>query len=119
MPQYQGTGNTITGDKAFASYLDTACWASYDVQELYAHDLTIEAIDQMFKDWSSFASLNANDIEGDECQAAHDFWLTRNGHGSGFWDGDWDDAVGERLTKSAVSFGQAILSLEDGKIYHY
>jgi hypothetical protein len=22
-------------------------------------------------------------------QAGHDFWLTRNGHGCGFWDGDW------------------------------
>lgn len=21
-------------------------------------------------------------------QAGHDFWLTRNGHGAGFWDGD-------------------------------
>lgn len=22
-------------------------------------------------------------------QMGHDFWLTRNGHGAGFWDGDW------------------------------
>jgi len=22
-------------------------------------------------------------------QAGRDFWLTRNGHGCGFWDGDW------------------------------
>ena len=23
-------------------------------------------------------------------RAGTDFWLTRNGHGAGFWDGDWD-----------------------------
>lgn len=23
--------------------------------------------------------------------AGHDLWLTRNGHGAGFWDGDWRD----------------------------
>lgn len=22
-------------------------------------------------------------------QAGHDFWLTQNGHGAGFWDGGW------------------------------
>jgi len=30
--------------------------------------------------------------------AGHDFWLTRNGHGAGFWDGDWPE-VGEYLTQ--------------------
>lgn len=24
--------------------------------------------------------------------AGHDFWMTRRGHGVGFWDGDWDIA---------------------------
>ncbi len=26
-------------------------------------------------------------------RAGHDFWLTRQGHGAGFWDGDWPDHV--------------------------
>jgi hypothetical protein len=30
--------------------------------------------------------------------AGHDFWLTSNGHGAGFWDGDWP-TYGEQLTK--------------------
>jgi len=30
-------------------------------------------------------------------QAGHDLWLTRAGHGCGFWDGDWDGDWGKRL----------------------
>lgn len=36
--------------------------------------------------------------------AGHDFWLTRNHHGSGFWDGDWEEAVGKQLTRIAHYF---------------
>lgn len=38
-------------------------------------------------------------------QAGHDFWLTRNGHGAGFWDGDWD-TLGDVLTKISHSYGE-------------
>lgn len=31
-------------------------------------------------------STNDIDLSGLEAQAGHDFWLTRNGHGTGFWD---------------------------------
>lgn len=31
-------------------------------------------------------------------QAGHDFWLTTQGHGAGFWDGDWP-VYGDMLTK--------------------
>lgn len=37
-------------------------------------------------------------------QAGHDFWLTRNGHGTGFWDRGLG-AVGDVLTDIAQSFG--------------
>jgi len=41
-------------------------------------------------------------------QAGHDFWLTRNGHGTGFWDrpeiyGDYSD----KFTEISHSFGEA------------
>jgi hypothetical protein len=41
-------------------------------------------------------------------QAARDFHFTRNGHGCGFWDGDWDhlgDDVVEKLCSIAKSYG--------------
>ncbi len=44
--------------------------------------------------------------------AAHDYELTRNGHGAGFWDGDWPEAEGEALTKLAKAEGE--LDLYEG-----
>lgn len=42
----------------------------------------------------------------DEEHAGRDFWYTRNGHGCGFWDGDWPKDIGEKLTDAAKSFGE-------------
>lgn len=53
-----------------------------------------------------------------DAYAGHDFWLTRNGHGAGFWDGDWPKPYGTQLTKAAKAFGSVSLYLGDnGKIY--
>ena len=43
-----------------------------------------------------------------EAMVAHDFWLTRNGHGAGFWDRGLGK-VGDELTKTANSFGECDL----------
>ena len=46
-----------------------------------------------------------NSSEGDEWDyAAHDFILTCNGHGAGFWDGGWHDPWGDKLTTLCKSF---------------
>lgn len=50
-------------------------------------------------------------------QAGHDFALTRNGHGAGFWDGDWP-VYGDLLTKASESFGEIDpYAGDDGLIY--
>jgi hypothetical protein len=50
--------------------------------------------------------------------AGHDFWLTRNGHGCGYWDGDWPQGIGEGLDKLANEFGAYDLYVGDnGLIY--
>ena len=57
---------------------------------------------------------------GDDEQLAHDFWLTRNGHGAGFWDGDYGDFVGGELTRIAKRFSeQTVLVNLDGSIGVY
>lgn len=38
--------------------------------------------------------------------AGHDLWLTRNGHGAGFWDRGLG-ALGERLSEAAKGYGSA------------
>lgn len=74
-----------------------------------------------------FLSENAMDIkaaiadenfEVDLTQVAHDFWLTRNRHGAGFWDGDYPEKVGARLTDAAHKFGECWLYVgDDGTLY--
>lgn len=50
--------------------------------------------------------------------AGHDFWLTRNGHGAGFWDGDWPKPYAKILTDGAVAYGEFEVYLgDDGLIY--
>ena len=46
-------------------------------------------------------------------QAGHDFWLTRNGHGAGFWDGDWPEPYADMLTKGSKSYGEIDVYLSD------
>lgn len=41
-----------------------------------------------------------------EHRAGHDFWLTRQEHGAGFWDRGLGE-LGNRLTEAAKSFGSA------------
>ncbi len=51
-------------------------------------------------------------------QGGHDFWLTRNGHGAGFWDGDWDEPYGHMLDMGAKAYGEFQTYFgDDGLIY--
>lgn len=42
----------------------------------------------------------------------HDFWLTRNRHGAGYWDRGLGD-LGDRLTEAAMAFGEVEVITED------
>lgn len=51
--------------------------------------------------------------------AAHDFWMTRNGHGVGFWDRPaLSDGLGDRLTAHSKAFPALdVYEGDDGKVY--
>ena len=53
-------------------------------------------------------------------QAGHDFWLTRNGHGCGFWETpDWPKHEGALLTEASKKAGVRHLNVgDDGRIYY-
>ena len=116
-------------EEFFEAYVECALWSTTDnsddnggqpFDENYGpEDLSDETRAQMRKDCLSFLQDNAEDIPPERYkQAGHDFWLTREGHGSGYWDGDWDDEVGRRLTKASKAYGSFELMLgEDGKIH--
>lgn len=48
--------------------------------------------------------------------AGHDFWLTRNHHGAGFWDRCLG-AIGDALTAAAEKTGEAYLYVHRGYVH--
>jgi hypothetical protein len=122
--------NTQTNITVFlAGYIACALWTSeeqYDSEghpvesrKMYNDDLAPETLERMEADCQSFIEKAGELIEGRHDQAGHDFWLTRNGHGSGFWDfGRWPEGVGDTLTDLSKSFGECDLYWgDDGLIY--
>ncbi|UTC28509.1 hypothetical protein GURKE_05070 [Brevundimonas phage vB_BpoS-Gurke] len=62
------------------------------------------------------ATLDFPDI--DSPKAGHDFWLSRNGHGAGFFDGGWPSPHGTALQSAAEAFGTVGVYIgDDGKVY--
>lgn len=52
-------------------------------------------------------------------EAGHDFWLTRNGHGCGFWENDYGSPEDcEALTEESRKWGEAFVSFDEGKWYY-
>jgi hypothetical protein len=85
-------------------YLETALWAC-GLDTLLVSDVPQELRQEAIADCDGFRQLAAADLEGlDEQQCAHDFYLTRERHGAGFWDRGLG-AVGKRLTDAAHSYG--------------
>lgn len=92
-----------------------------------ADDITPDCLAKMRADVEKFAKENARDIgrwdgiASPETQAGHDFWLTRNGHGAGFWESEWTDLPtnpGARLDAAAKRLGEVSLYVgDDGLIY--
>ena len=115
-------------DKFTIGYIACALWSSTDGnQEPLDNNYNIEDIapntlQGMVEDCADFQAKNAELLAaisgyGHREQAGHDFWLTRNRHGAGFWDRGLD-AIGELLTKSSHAYGTVDLYVgDDGKIY--
>jgi hypothetical protein len=53
----------------------------------------------------------------DDEHIAHDFWLTRNRHGAGFWDGDYGK-YGDQLTSIAKTFSEVDLYIGDDNLIY-
>ena len=60
----------------------------------------------------------ASESEREAAMAGHDFWLTRNGHGSGFWDNDWPEPAASALDAASKAAGTCDLYVgDDGMVY--
>lgn len=110
------------------AYLDCALWAEVgedgeplDTQH-DARDFAGETLAQAAADCDEFraACLRAGlDLSGcDDARLGHDLWLTRCGHGCGYWDGDWPEPLGRQLTEMARAMGPRWLyEGDDGLLY--
>lgn len=120
----------IMFEEFFNQYVVTALWSSCDDSDTpldsnYSmQDIDPETLEVMRGDCTAFMATIASDgLDGswgreDYSRAGHDFWLTRNGHGAGFWDGDWEKTLGERLTQISKSFGTFDLYIGDDNLVH-
>lgn len=107
-------------------YLATALWSSVGedgrpLDDTYAPgDFAPEAVRQAETECTAFALAAAPYLYGEDSgRVAHDFWLTRNGHGAGFWDGDYP-THGEVLTRLAKAAGSRdIIVGDDGRLYFF
>lgn len=120
--------------KFLVAYLECAVWASTDTRNeegddssfldngFDRHSIGIKAYEQALKECTEFVSTNAEDLElyaksFSAEHAGHDFWLTRNGHGAGFWDRGLVE-VGEHLTEAAERAGERDLYAgDDDELY--
>lgn len=94
----------------------------YDIK-----DIDPPSLAKIVVDCKAFQEKHAEDIEGgyirsvewsDLDMAGNDFWLTRNGHGAGFWDGNWKEEAGKRMTETSKSMGEVCPYVgDDNKIY--
>ena len=112
------------------AYIECALWSTADEstpeggepldQNYSASDLAPETLAEMASDCERFAKVNEAFIgDAPEYQVGHDLWLTRNGHGAGFWDRDADlYANQDALTEAARAMGEIYLYVgDDGLIY--
>jgi hypothetical protein len=126
-------------DAFLRAYIVCALWSTHGPEEephacenlddlFSAEDIAPECLESMRADCDDFIVANAQDLRayceemrseqwsGEE-RAGHDFWLTRNGHGAGFWDRGLG-ALGDRLADAARVYGGVDLYPgDDGKIY--
>lgn len=109
------------------SYIQCALWSSTDSDECHLDanysetDLDTKTIEKMTADVEQFvkeAKDSIIDSGASESSIGHDFWLTRNGHGAGFWDRGYEKSVSDAFCKICKKFGNCELYVGDDKKIH-
>lgn len=110
----------VERNQLLLGYLTAALWTSDHTDRAALDDITPDDMARAESDCARFASENAADLATvtDDTthglyQAGVDLWLTRNGHGAGFWDGDYPEPQATRLTDAARRMGEVDLDLGD------
>lgn len=109
------------------SYLETAVWADaeegVDTDGLDFDEQSIGAARNDVREFYTKTKqitdkINTREDDNFWRMFGHDFWLTRNGHGAGFWDKpETYGEAGDELSDIASSMGQRYVTVDDRKIY--
>lgn len=111
---------------ALRAYIRCALWSSTDGsgepldQSFDADDIAEATRDTMAQELDDFMVANATKLLTSGLnseQVGHDFWLTRNGHGAGFWDRGLG-SLGQELSEAAKTHGSRDLYVGDDKLIH-
>lgn len=103
-------------DKVVDAYIECGLWADAEDADISEVDsLDIARIREDCIDFCAAANAGSLLAGLSPEQVGHDFYLTRCGHGAGFWDRGLGEQ-GDKLTDLAESFGSddtfALLSYE-------
>jgi hypothetical protein len=126
--------NSLYAEEMLQQYMKTALWASTDLnaeegddtpldRNYSTDDISKKTQKDMLDDCQKFYDRNREILEDPEFgwvadQAGHEFFLDRNGTGSGFLDSKYGtDEFREALSEACKSFGDVHLYVERGKIY--
>ena len=101
-------------------YLTAALWTNEELDEYTINQISESSIISAKEDIKNFLdkleegglllNLNAESI-------GHNFWLTRNGHGAGFWDKNLGE-LGDKVSEICKEFGEKYTYVgDDKKIY--
>lgn len=107
-------------------YISCAIWSSNDENEIPldenydVSDIDEDTLMEMREECVDFYNANKEELKKTGCddmsQHGHDFWLTRNGHGAGFWDRGYRN--GTKLSDAAKVYGSFDLYVgDDGMVY--
>ena len=106
----------------FKGYVECAIWSSIDEDEegfLCIDDLSEQTAVDMKDELRDFCHANLAllvDSGLPDEHIGHNFWLTRNGHGCGFWSRGLGK-IGDELTIAAKVYGSVYMYANDGKFY--
>jgi len=120
-------------DEFTKAYIEAALFTSTDdndnpLDENHEiSDIAAGSLAQIISDCNKFRAIpevaadlaEASELKSDynDIYSGHDFWLTRNGHGCGFW-GRGLGACGDRLSNQARGFGDSDMYVGDNEKLH-
>lgn len=110
-------------NRILLAYIECALWSSTSdgefLDSIYGiEDIHPDTIKKMESDVNDFLEKiqEIDTSDWSEDQLGHDFWLTRNSHGAGFWDRGLEN--GDELTEIAKQFREVELYVGDDNLIH-